>query len=136
MKIIGFNFTKIHGNRSLDFKPSPAINTNIEVIDVEKADIDFIKEIDSLKLSFKFSLIYKEDEKKDSRQAEISFEGTVLLALESQEMKEVLKAWKKKEIPPIIRPQLFNYIIQKCSIKALSLEEDLNLPFFPQLKFN
>lgn len=136
MKIIGFNFTKIHGNRSLDFKPSASINTNIEIIEVEKAQIEVIKDIESLKLSFKFSLIYKEDEKKDSRQAEISFEGAVLMAVDNSESKEILKSWKKKEVPQLIRPNLFNYILQKCSVKALSLEEDLNLPFFPQLKFN
>lgn len=136
MKIIGFNFTKIHGNRSLDFKPSTSINTNIEVIDIEKAQIEVIKDIESLKLTFKFSLMYKEDEKKDSKQAEISFEGAVLMAVDAQETKEILKSWKKKEVPQIVRPALFNYILQKCSVKALSIEEDLNLPFFPQLKYN
>mgnify|MGYP001576040919 FL=1 len=51
--------------------------------------------------------------------------------------KEFIKSWKNKEIPKDRMINLYNFILKKCSVRALQLEEDLNLqPHipFPQVK--
>ncbi len=136
MKIIGFNFTKISGERLDTFKANSIANTNIEILDIEKSKLEVIKEIETLKLNFKFTLLYKEDIKKEEKNAEISLSGNLLLAVDKEESKQTLKLWKKKEVPQILRAPVFNFILEKCALKSLSLQEDLSLPFFPQLKFN
>jgi hypothetical protein len=136
MKIIGFNFTKISGERLDTFKANSIANTNIEILNIEKSKLEVIKEIETLKLNFKFTLLYKEDPKKEEKNAEISLLGNLLLAVDKEESKETLKLWKKKEVPQILRSPVFNFILEKCALKSLSLQEDLSLPFFPQLKFN
>ncbi len=137
MQVIGFNLKKILAQRSIDFQKGP-INTNIEFTDVEKEKVDMLKDIDALKISFVFSVNYSDQEKKEElKHGEVSFEGNILLSSTKDESKEIQKSWKKKQIQDSVRIPLINFILKKCSVKALSLEEDLNLPShipFPQIR--
>ena len=54
--------------------------------------------------------------------------GYVLLALDAEKSKEVLKKWKSKKVSDDIRIHLFNFIMTKCNIKAINLEDDVGLP--------
>ncbi len=133
MNIIGFNYAKILAGRSLTFKAPYTIDTNIEFISIEKEKNELLKDAEILPTQFKFSLTYYEtDEKaKDKRgqkQGEVVFEGTLLLSATKDESKDLLKSWKKKEIPQHLRQPLFNTILRKCTLRALSLQEELNLP--------
>ncbi len=132
MQIIGFNFTKINAERSQILKRS-GINTNIEFTDLEKDKVDFLKEGEVIKLSFSFSVKYESSEEKDKKKSEdpsasISFKGMIVLSVSKEESKDLQKSWKKKELPPALQIPLYNFILKKCSTKALNLEEDLNLP--------
>mgnify|MGYP001608513762 CR=1 FL=1 len=137
-----------------------SINTNVTFTDIQKQTADFLKDSDALKTSFKFSVEYtdqdkKEDNKKDREKSEssktaekskdgspkdkneISLEGFLLLSVSKDESKEFLKSWKNKEVPKDKVLPLYNFILKKCSIKALQLEEDLGLPLhvpFPQVR--
>lgn len=137
MRIIGFNLTKILAEKAQSSSPTQKINTNIEFINLDKEKIDILKDNDVLKISFKFSIFYTESEdKKESKQGEIAFEGNVLLSTNKEESKEALKSWKKKELPSGFKIAMFNVILKKCTTKALFLEEEINLPShipFPQV---
>lgn len=143
MNIIGFNFTKMGADRSLGFKAPYTIDTNIEFLSIEKEKNTLLKDAEILPTQFKFSLIYyeldeKAKDKKGSKQGEIFFEGTLLLSATIEETKELLKSWKKKEIPQHLRQPLFNTILRKCTIRALSIQEEFNLPAhinLPSLEF-
>ena len=148
MQLIGFNLKKISASRSPDFKRG-SINTNIEFNDVIKEKLDLLKDTEALKISFVFSIIYSEKESNPEagknqenknpaqNQGEVTFEGDVLFSANKEEAKDVTKSWKKKQIPEQFRLPMINFILKKCSVKALSLEEDLNLPAhipFPQVR--
>ena len=136
MQLIGFNLRKISASRSSDFKKS-SINTNIEFVDVIKEKLDLFKEEDALKISFSFMATYTDAEDKEKSNGEVNFEGDIILSTNKDESKDIIKSWKKKQISDNIRIPLINFIIKKCSVKALSLEEDLNLPAhipFPQVQ--
>lgn len=138
MRFLGFNFTKISAEKKPDFKPG-TISTDIEFLEIEKDKIEMLKDTEVIKISFKFGVNYKDEsekeektDKKETKQeplGKLSFEGIILFSTDKEESKEILKAWKKKEIPPQFKMSIFNLILNKCSIKALSLEEDLNLPY-------
>lgn len=140
MKLLGFNFTNVSAEKKSAPKPGYVINTNIEFTNVEKEKIDLIKDIDTASISFKFSINYLEsEEKKESKFADVSFEGSLLLSLEKEEAKELLKSWKKREVSPDLKFPLFNVIIKKVSPLAILLEDNLALPShipFPQIKQN
>ena len=131
MQIIGFNFTKILAEKSPDFERS-GLNTNIEFTNVIEEKVPILKDSESIKVSFKYSLIYStQDEKKkekEEKKGEVTFEGNIVLAVNKEEAKSLQKDWKKRKLPESIKIPLFNLILRKCSIKAAQLQEDVSLP--------
>lgn len=141
MKILGFNLTKISSSRTHTILQSPMMNTNIEFLDVIKEELEMLKDDEAVRISFKFSVDYadsKEKDKKDPKiEGKVEFEGIIILSTTKEESKELLKSWKKKQIPDSIRIPLFNVILRKCSPKALDLEDQIGLPLhlpFPQIQ--
>ncbi len=137
MKIIGFNVEEIHAKKAFDFKRT-AISTDILFTNIEKAKIDVLKDDEALKISFKFIVAYKDSDKKESQDKnEVSIQGSMLLMVSKDEAKDFLKSWKTKEIPKDRALGLYNVILKKCSVKALQLEDEINLsPHipFPQIR--
>jgi len=137
MQVVGFNFTKVSSEKSINFQRGITISTNIEFTDMEKEKSPILKESDIIKLLFKYSVIYGDKEKKEEKQGEILFEGLVLLSTEKEETKSFTKSWKKKGIPKGSTVPLYNFILKKCSVKALQMEEEIGLPShlpLPQVK--
>ena len=139
MKIIGFSIEEIHAKKSLDI-PRASINTDVVFTEIDKAKLDVLKDSECLKASFKFSVIYKDPNNKDlDSKNEIKFVGSLLLSVSKDDSKDFLKSWKTKELPKDKVIPLYNYILKKCSVRALQLEEELNLqPHipFPQIRAN
>lgn len=128
MQVIGFNFTKLSAERFPNYKSGKVVTNNIEFTNLEKEKVELLKDKEVVKLSFRYSLTYKNDDKTSDKDGEIIFEGHVMLSLENEDGKELLKSWKKKELPPSFRIPIFNLLIRKCAAKALAYEEELNLP--------
>jgi len=144
MKVIGFNFTKISASKSPEFK-RPEISTNIEFTNLEKEKLEMLKDDEAIKINFKFSVNYdkpKDKEKKEAKDSKgdlgsIQFEGLIVLTASKEESKSLTKSWKKKQIAPSVQIPLYNFILNKCSPKAVSLEDELSLPIhlpIPQIK--
>jgi hypothetical protein len=122
MRIIGFNFNKISAERKEGKKGKINVNSNIDIKDVEEEDFKLSKKEKALKFNFEFSIKYK------PKTAEISFQGFVVSLFNKKDAKEVLDKWKDKKIPDKIRIPLFNLILTKCNLKALTFEEEFGLP--------
>lgn len=121
MRIIGFNFSKISIERKEKLEGKLEINQNVDIKEVVKEEVPFSSQ-EALKVKFNFSIIYSKGF------AKLEFEGQVILLPEKDEMKKFFKSWKDKKIPEDSRVGLFNFIMGKCNIKALELEDELNLP--------
>ena len=133
MQVIGFQFTKLHAERMPTFsKKSVYRNYHIEFTDLDKESIPFLSQQEGMKLFFTYTLSYgdeeKAHEKKENTQGEISFEGFIVISLPEEEMKDFQKSWKKKAIPEEFQLPLSNFILNRCSIKALELGDLINLP--------
>lgn len=125
MRIIGFNFTKISIERLTDTGPEGElkIGTQIDVPEIKEIKSDILKTKEEiLAAKFTYEVNY------DPNFAKVGLEGRILIALNPKIAKDVLKQWKKKKIPEDFRILLFNVILKKSSLKALDLEEELNLP--------
>ncbi|MBT7102108.1 hypothetical protein HN935_01200 [archaeon] len=122
LKLAGSRFTKIDAERNDDFSGKLEMTTNIKITSIEK-----IKETkDSIKLKYVFAVDYKELGK-------ITVGGILFLSGDSKTIKEILKSHKDKkyETPEYI--SITNVIIQKASIKAFEIEEELSLPIHIKL---
>tara|TARA_Y100000034_G_C6644207_1_gene281724 strand:- start:102 stop:521 length:420 start_codon:yes stop_codon:yes gene_type:complete len=132
MKLIGFGFKKISITKKKQDLKDLKIETNIAIPDVRKIKDSLIKSDDDLlEFDFEYTVNYTPEI------AEISLGGTLVLAVENTISKEILKNWKKKKLPDNVRVAIFNVVLKKSNIKALNLEEEMNLPYhlpLPQLK--
>jgi len=118
MRLIGFNLRKLSAERKKDIKGKLEIKSNLTINKIEKEEIDIAGEV--LRFDFLYEIKY------EPGFADIIFEGGVLVIPEDS--KKILKEWKKKKIAEEIRIPIFNFIMSKCNIKALQLEEEFNLP--------
>ncbi len=121
MKIIGFNLLGISVKRKENLTGKLEIKQNINIKEIVKEKIPISKN-EILKLKFGFNVDYSGDF------AKLELEGFVLLLPEKEELKKVLKSWKSKKLPDDLRIPIFNFIMSKCNIKALNLEDELALP--------
>jgi hypothetical protein len=121
MRIIGFNLTKILAEKKDEINTNLKVNQNIDIKDICEEKIP-ITDNKVLKFTFKLSLGYSDD------YAKIELEGNILAIPEKDELNKYLNAWKNKKIPAEARIPLFNFIMNKCNIKALNLEDEMGLP--------
>jgi len=129
MQIIGFNFNKISGIKEEELPQGISTNMNVEFLDILKADQSFINNKETLSVKFRYNLDYnKEEKKKPKTHANITLGGTVILGAEKEESKELIQEWKKKKVADQFKIFIFNFILRKCSIKAILLQDELNLP--------
>ena len=128
MKLLGFNFTKIQVEKLKERVDGLKIGTRIDVSEINEAKTGILKTKDEiLSIKFKYGLDY------EPGMAKLDLEGNLVISLESKEAREVLKQWKDKKMPESFRMTLFNLILRKASLKALQLEEEMNLPIHLQL---
>ncbi|MBU1136541.1 MAG: hypothetical protein KJ559_03460 [Nanoarchaeota archaeon] len=122
MKIIGFNFKKINIEKKDKLKSKLEIKSNIKVNSISEEKLDIVKDQSALKFEFEFSVDYSPDF------AKINLEGFILVLLEKDVSKEILKKWKTKKISNDIRIPIFNTILTKCNLRALQFEDEFVLP--------
>jgi hypothetical protein len=126
MRIIGFNFTKISVEKlkePSELKEQLKINTQIDVPELTEVKSHLLKTKEEIiGAKFTYGVNYSPDF------AKIELEGRILVAVEPKVAKEIFKQWKKKKMPEDFRLLLFNVVLKKSSLKALYLEEELNLP--------
>jgi ribosomal protein L11 len=136
MQVIGFNLTKIIAEKEANFKRS-TVTTQIEFTKVEKENIELLKDAEAEKITFKYEIQFNDEQNEEDKQGEVTFEGVLVISTTKEQAKEFQESWKKKQVPKEAIVSLYNIIIRKCSIKALQLEDDLNLPAhipFPQVR--
>lgn len=123
MRVIGFNFDKISIERHKARAENLKITTNIDVSELKETKSDIIKTKEIL-IQAKFSYGVKYE----PGFVTIDLKGNLLFALPEEQAKEVLKEWKKKAMPEDFKLAIFNVVLRKSTLKALQLEEEMNLP--------
>lgn len=124
MAVIGFNFTKIEGQKKTPLKGKIEIKNNINVADIKEFKLNIGKSSESCaQVLFKSSTDY------EPGIGNINLEGELLFVAQEKVIKDLLSKWKKeKKVDPQIMAQILNNIASKANIKALVLSQELNLP--------
>ncbi len=132
MKILGFNFTKLNAEKLSNKLEGVKINTHIDISEIEEVKSNFLNTKEKiLGIKFTNTIAYDPDF------AKIELMGNILASLDENTFEQILNEWKKKNIPEDFRLKIFNLILKKSSLKALQLEEELNIPLhmpMPSLK--
>jgi len=128
MRLIGFNFNKINIEKFKDKIENLKINAKINVSEIKNIKSDFFKTKEEIiEVKFSYDINYDPDF------AKIELTGSVILAIESKIVKDILKQWKDKKMSDDFKISLFNIILRKSSLRALPLEEEMNLPLHIKL---
>ena len=138
MQLVGFNFTKISGERADKFTRAK-VNADLQFLNIERQKLDILKDDEAIKIFFRHSLTYDEENlnqkapeqkenQKSEKKGEVLFEGNLLFSATKEEIKNITKSWKKKVLPKEIAVQAYNLILKKCAPRAFQLQDELGLP--------
>lgn len=123
MKIMGFNFDKISAEKLSDKVENLKINTNINISDIKPIKSLFLGvEEKFIGVKFKYEIEYS------PKFAKLEFIGVIIISVGEKASEEILDQWKNKETPEEFRIKLFNIILRKSNLKALQLEDEMNIP--------
>jgi len=121
MKIIGFSIKKISAEVKENKKTNIEITSNLNLEDIKESKLESTKQ-KSILINFNFYVDYKPNV------AKIEFKGHLILLDDENKTEEIIKSWKEKKLPESIQLPVLNYILEKCNLKSLELEEELGLP--------
>ena len=122
--IIGFNLRKIEVDRSPEIKGKISIKNDVKFIDVQRADLFLGKtKQEGLRFSFEYSSVY------EPKAGKILLVGDVIAVDEEDKVKSIVDNWKKnKKVAKEVMAPVLNSILAKCSIQAILLTKEVNLP--------
>lgn len=123
MKVLAFNFEKISAERLSKTKGDTKVDTHVDISDISEVKADFLSPQGKiLGVNFKFSLSYNPEI------AKIEVNGHFLIEVPKELADKTLKEWKEKKLAEEIQLFLINLILEKATLKALSIEEQIGLP--------
>lgn len=132
MKLVGFNFKKVYIEKLSDSLKDLKFNTKIHIDEISSVESKIFKDEEELiKITFTYNINYDPDI------AKIELGGNLLLAIEKTLSKGIVEGWKERKMSEDFRIILFNLILKKANIRALELEDQMNLPLhipLPTLK--
>ena len=123
MPIIGFNIDKIDAEKTNKISGNVEIKNNLGITGVEQEKLALGKSEEVLKFNFEYLVTY------EPKVGRLGINGSVLYMEDPKKIKELLSSWEKdKKIPNDVMPAVFNTILAKCNVKALTLSQEINLP--------
>lgn len=125
IKLLGSKILKIHGEKNSKFSGKLKIDSNIKIISMEKFKPEK-SEMNSLKIESSFIVDYGELGK-------IEIIGEIFLEGDEKDIEEIIKDFNDKKFDSKEHISIINVILQKFSIKAFEIEEELNLPIHIKL---
>jgi len=121
MKIIGFSIKKFLAEVKESKRTNLEVTSNLNLEEIKELRIEPTKQ-QSILISFKFYVEYKPNV------ARIEIKGQLILLDDENKTSEIMKAWKNKKLLEEIKLPILNFILEKCNIRSLGIEEELGLP--------
>lgn len=130
--IINYRLDKIAIQKKSQPKGTIEAKNNLQIKNITEEILSSLTKEKALNMQFAFSVNY------EPNVASLEIEGNITYMNDPKTIKDILENWtKNKKIKQEIAAPVFNFILSKCNIKALRLEEDLELPFhvpIPRIK--
>ena len=135
MAIVGFNLEKINVEKLNSVKGQLDIKNNIIIKNIQEKELSLgDAKKDGLKLTFEYATLYNPDI------GSITITGHLLYLGNQKQRRELLKTWEKdRKLTKDLSPEIINTILMRCSVKTLTLAQEVNLPpniSIPYLKPN
>ena len=125
LQLLGSKITRINAKRNPDFLGKVTLDTNIKINSIEKFNPENSK-IDSLKIDAIFQINYGD-------LGEVEIGGQFFLSTDNENTEKIIKTFEEKRLDTQEHLAIINLIMQKFSIKAFEIEEELSLPIHIRL---
>ena len=125
MVVIGFSFKKFDVERTGVPTGKINISNNVSIKNVEEKQLALgSKEPqDGLIFTFEYNASF------EPNLGKITLVGEIVYIEDPKMVKDIAKSWKKdKKIEPSIMKGILNNVLSKCTVQALILSQELNLP--------
>ena len=128
LSLLNSRLTKVNGERNANFSGKISMNQNIKIKNMEKLKPKNAK-TEALKVEYSFQIDY-------SDLGKVEIEGILFIGAESKEIKKIISEYEEKKFDSQEQITIMNIIIQKASLRAFEIEDELGLPIhikLPQL---
>lgn len=125
MKLLTLKYVKIDAQRDIEYSGKIEVKQNIKIKSIEKYKSINSRE-ESVKVIYNFEVNYGD-------LGHVIIEGLMFLSMDTKTQKNLIKNYENKKMDEIENITLMNIIIQKTSIKAIELEEEMSLPIHIKL---
>lgn len=123
MPVVGFNLQRISAEKKGQITGKLNIKNNLNITNIEQEKNAITASDEVVKINFKFNISYDPDI------GILDIEGNLLLMESPEKIKKIMEEWTKdKKLDQEVSTLIFNTILARCNIKALTLEQDVNLP--------
>jgi hypothetical protein len=124
MAILSFGFNKIAVERKGPIKGKLSINHNAKINDVKSAEVKLgTSKQPSIRVSFEYTATY------DPGVAQIQLAGELVWVDVQANIDKIMQEWEKtKKLPKETMVPIYNRVLQRSVMQALSLSKELNLP--------
>ena len=125
MSVVSFSFDKIVVERKKALEVPLKAKTSIKVTDIKEEELTLAGGRKDLLLRFLFEYFVDYQ----TNQASVLLGGNVLYSGKREDLEKVVKEWKKtKKFSPQVSKDVLNHVFMRCNIKALSFEQEVNIP--------
>jgi hypothetical protein len=124
MAIAAFHYTKITAEKNKIQQKKVKISNKTILTEVKEAKLSIgDSKQKAIEFSFDYNTLYEPEA------GSILIQGALLYVASDVKVKETLEMWKKeKKLPPDVLQEVYNPILEKCSIEALWLGREMLLP--------
>ena len=122
---MGSKIIKVNGEINPDFSGKLELSSNIKITSIEKFTHE-TSTVESIKITSLFEIDYGDLGK-------VQIEGILFVGAETTKIDEIIKNFDDKKFDTPEQISIMNLIMQKFSIKAFELEEELGLPIHIKL---
>ncbi len=124
MAVVGFYFTKIHGEKTSEPNKKLSVDRAVNIQKVEKSDIAFgSQKQGSILVAFSYEVVYAPEIGK------IELNGNLLYLAPQEKLDEAIVQWKKESTLPLdVMNPILQAIFTRANIQALVMSRDLTLP--------
>ncbi len=123
MAIIGFHFTKFNVEKSKAATGKIEVKNNIILNNLKEANVVGRSKQKGIEFKFSYTTTFNPEV------GSILLEGALVYLTTEEKVKETLGQWEKeKKLPPEVIQEVYNNLLERCSIEALFLGRDMQLP--------
>lgn len=124
MAIVGFNFTKLLGEKKGKVVGKININNNLALTDLKEIDVSVGAGSNrGLAIHFNYTCKY------EPAVGTVDLEGEIVTVDDAATVKKAVESWKqKKVVEKSVVQEVMPYILNKCSVEAIIMSRDTGLP--------